>query len=346
LLPALRLAAVVLVLGLGANLVSLSAAWSVPVAVTAVLAILAVRRGARQAARNAGDARDTGAPPATARGFWSFASARGVSALVEVVLEWIDVIAVAVFLGPAAAGIYGVVNRCVRLGTMLEHTARIVTGPMISAALAVRDLPRAREIFSSTARFLVLAAWPFYLTLIVFAPAVLDFFGPGFRSGAPALQVISATMMLAVSAGGVQSMLLMGGRSRWQLINKSAALAVAVVLNLWLVPRWGLMGAVTAWSAAVAVDYGMAALQVSFGMRIRAGWRAVVLPAVLALAVFGAGSLAVRMLLGPTPAALLLSVAVGGAVYAGLAVLWRRPLGLDDLLTRLPGRARPVRTRR
>lgn len=336
-LPLVRLGAVVLVVVGGATVVSLSAAWSVPVAIVAVAAILAVRRGSRHA-MGSGRARVPAEPATSAQGFWSFASARGLSALVEVVLEWIDVIAVAVFLGPVEAGIYGVVNRCVRMGVMLEHTARIVTSPLISAALAVGDRDGARRIFSSTGRFLILGAWPFYLTLALFGPAVLGFFGPGFTAGSNALAVIAITMMVAVSTGGVQSMLLMGGRSRWQLINKTAALAAAAAMNVLLVPLWGIMGAVTAWAVAVAVDDGLAALEVAFSMRIRTGWDTVFPPAVVAFAVFGVGGLLVRLAMGPTTVALICMVAVGGSLYAVLIVLLRRWLGVEELLVRLSGR--------
>ena len=47
--------------------------------------------------------------------FWMFSSARGVAAIVETALEWIDVLVIAAFLGPAAGGVYGAVNRCVRV---------------------------------------------------------------------------------------------------------------------------------------------------------------------------------------------------------------------------------------
>ena len=147
----------------------------------------------------------------TVRGFWAFSGARGASSVVEVLLEWVDVIAVFILLGPAAGGIYGAVNRCVRLGAMLDHSVRMVTGPVISSALATGDLARARQVFSAATRLLILGAWPFYLLLIIFGPAVMSVFGPGFESGAPALIIIGAAMLLSVSAGGVQSVLLMGG---------------------------------------------------------------------------------------------------------------------------------------
>lgn len=335
-LPIARFALAALAVLAGGTLLQLTAAWTVPVLLVAALAGVAAWRAARVSGQVAGpgaaEVSRADAPGSTFRSFWGFSSARGTSALVETLLEWIDVIAVAVFLGPAAAGVYGAVNRCVRMGVMLEHTARLVTGPLLSASLATGDHAGAKRLFNNTAKALVFCAWPFYLTLAIFGPAVLALFGPEFRAGAQPLAVICVVMMFAVSAGGVQSMLLMGGRSRWQLVNKVCALAAAAALNLWLVPAWGLLGAVTAWSVAVMVDYGMATIQVAVSMRFGAPARELLPLAAVCLLVFGAGGMAWRLALGPSPAAVALNLAVGLPVYAFICLKFAGRLGLGDLL--------------
>lgn len=315
-LPSLRVLGVLAVVVAGGGLLALTAAWTAPVAVVAVLALLLLRRHLRDL-RDRPGAAPPPEPDQQRRAFWSFSSARGVTAVVEALLEWLDVLLVAAFLGPAAAGVYGVVNRCIRVGAMLDHTARMVTGPSISAALAVDDLATARSVFTRTTAVLVAGAWPFYLTLLLFGPVVLSFFGEGFESGYPAMLVIATAMLLAVSAGGVQSLLLMAGRSRWQLMNKSAALAVAVALNLWLIPQWGLVGAATAWAASVLTDTGLALFQSVRLLGIAPRWSVVGAIAAAAAVLTGGGGLLVRTLLGTTTTGLLVHLALTGLLVAG-----------------------------
>ncbi|MFC9333911.1 polysaccharide biosynthesis C-terminal domain-containing protein [Arthrobacter sp. NPDC057009] len=323
-LPSLRLAGILLVLAFGAGLTHLVTAWTVPILAAGVFGVVALRREMHRSWTGQTADRMKAEGMETVRGFWAFSGARGASSVVEVLLEWVDVIAVFILLGPAAGGIYGAVNRCVRLGVMLDHSVRMVTGPVISSTLATGDAARARQVFSVATRLLILGAWPFYLLLITFGPAVMSVFGPGFDSGAPALIIIGAAMLLSVSAGGVQSVLLMGGHSSWQLLNKTAALAVAVPLNLTLIPVWGIAGAATAWAAAVLVDCSLAAFQVGTVMKIAAPWRSLLLPAALALCVFGAGGLLARLHFGPSLEGLLLTVGFGGAIYAGALALLHR----------------------
>lgn len=335
LLPAVRFCAVALAIYLGGSLLQLATSWAIPVLLAATAAGIATWRAIVHfsLAKESLAPKNVTAPNRdhSFRRFWSFSSARGVSALVETVLEWVDVIAVAVFLGPAAAGIYGAVNRCVRLGVMLEHTARLVTGPMLSACLAAGKHFEAKRLFGDTAKLLVWCAWPFYLTLAIFGEGVLSLFGPGFAEGALPLAIISMVMMLVVSAGGVQSMLLMGGKSRWQLGNKLSALFVALAANLYLVPLWGLMGAITAWSLAVLVDCALATMQVARTMRFRAPVRELIPLAATSLVIFGAGGLLMRSLLGPDLLTAALQLAIALPVYVFISVRFSERLGLEPV---------------
>lgn len=342
-LPVLRLGALGAAVLAGAAVHLLAAAWVLPLLIVVVLASLSLRQSLvpqrASAKTEALNGTGTGSPagpdsPPSRRSFWSFSSARGVSAGIEVLLEWVGVLAVAILLGPAAAGVFGVINRCIRLGTMLDHTARIVSGPSLSESLAVGDTGAAGKLFNSITRLLILGAWPLYLVFILFGEPVLRFFGPDFENGAPVFAVSAAAMLIVVTAGGVQSVLLMSGRSRWQLLNKAAALVTAVGLNILLLPVLGLTGAAVAWAAAALVDVGLATFQVRKFLGIGTRMREICLPASLALAVFGIGGLIVRQTAGSTFTALLIMLIGGGAVYAGLLVLLRQPLGLSALLAK------------
>lgn len=336
LLPSLRILAVVLALSLSATTLYLALAWALPLVLVFAFTFWQVRRLLSRAL--AEPLPESGAvasvPAETRKSFWGFASARGFAAMVEQILEWIDVLLVTVFLGLAAGGIYGAVNRCVRIGVLAEHTGRIVTGPSISAALATDDTAQASRLFSATTRVLVLVAWPFYITLAFFGASILSFFGEGFSQGATVLWVICPAMMLAMAAGGVQSVLLMSGKSRWQLYNKCAALFTALALALLLIPRLGLIGAAIAWAASVLVDAALASWQVAFytGIRVKVGE---ILPAVSLALFFPAGAaFLLTHFMGDEPAALAVHSLVILPFYVLLVFIFRQPIGVAVFLSR------------
>ena len=332
LLPTLRFAAVGLVVLFSGQLMDLVYAWTVPVAITAVVALWLLER-AFPNEEHVEVLPSEDSPTETFRSFWGFSSARGVATVVETILEWIDVLVVAAFLGAAAGGVYGAVNRCVRVGAMIEHTGRVVTGPSISAALATRQLDRAREIFLSTTRVLTALSWPFYLSLAFFGPVLLGFFGKGFEAGAGILWVICPAAMLSMSAGGVQSVLLMSGKSRWQLLNKLSSLVAAVTLNFTLVPVWGLYGAVTAWASALLIDTFLASYQVFRLVGIRASLREMAPSLFLGAAVPTACALVSLTFLGQSVLGLIVYVVLLVPVYGAVLYRFRKALGIERFLS-------------
>ncbi|MFW0155785.1 lipopolysaccharide biosynthesis protein [Rothia sp. P6271] len=337
LLPTLRIIAVFLVVTVAGNALALAFSWVIPVVIVAVVAFFAVR-GSLPTEEDS--LVENPLPAETSRSFWSFSSARGVSAVVESVLEWIDVLCVAAFVGVGASGIYGAVNRMVRVGVMVEHTGRIVTGPSISAALAVNDYPRAQEIFLGNTRALIALSWPFYLTLAFFGPLLLEIFGHGFSSGAGVLWVICPAMMVAIAAGGVQSVLLMSGKSRWQLYNKLSSLAVSLLLNFTLVPMWGLYGAVVAWSAAILVDTFLASYEVFFLVGIRSSLSQLLPVMGIAGGIPTVIALIVVLWMGVTWWALLLYLGVAIALYCAAILVFKKSMGLEKLFNKRPQQTR------
>lgn len=332
LLPTLRFAAVGLVVLFSGQLMDLVYAWTIPVAITAVVALWLLER-AFPSEEHLEVLPSEDSPTETFRSFWGFSSARGVATVVETILEWIDVLVVTAFLGAAAGGVYGAVNRCVRVGAMIEHTGRVVTGPSISAALATRQLDRAREIFLSTTRVLTALSWPFYLSLAFFGPVLLGFFGKGFEAGAGILWVICPAAMLSMSAGGVQSVLLMSGKSRWQLLNKLSSLVVAVTLNFTLVPVWGLYGAVTAWASALLIDTFLASYQVFRLVGIRASVREMAPSLFLGAAVPTACALVSLTFLGQSVLGVIVYVVLLVPVYGAVLYRFRKALGIERFLS-------------
>ena len=161
---------------------------------------------------------------------------------------------------PAEAGVYAVVTRTVRAGQVVDRAMRLAVSPTISRLLARGESAATRALHTSVTRAMILMSWPFYLTLAIMGPAILGLFGPGFESGAVPLVILSGAMMVASSAGMLQSIILQGGNSSWQVANKSVVLAASVSLNLLLVPVLGIIGAAMTWAFVTLLDTAIAAL--------------------------------------------------------------------------------------
>ena len=333
LLPLVRLGAVVVAVMAGWGVSGLLGAWLAPVPLALVVAAAVAVRIARRGAMG----RPAVLPPARRElgmRFWEFSAARGVTACVEILLEWIDVILVGALASPADAGVYAIVTRCVRAGEVVQQAGRIVVGPRISGALARGDIEAAGEIYGVVTAVMIWVAWPFFILLAVFADQVLRIFGPGFAAGALPMAVLAVAMALATAAGTVQTVLLMGGRSKWQLADKSGALALNVILDLLLIPMWGITGAAIAWAVTIVVDTAVVVWQVQRLMAVRPSRRHLRLAIAQPLIIVAVPALAARVVLGSSASTMLATTSVLALIYLAMGWVTRDALGLTSLFTR------------
>jgi O-antigen/teichoic acid export membrane protein len=331
-LPAGRLAAIGVAVLAGWGVSGVLVAWLAPIPLVLVLAAAISWRLVRSVTRSRGREPDSGRQRSLEVSFWRFSAARGVSAGVEILLEWVDVLLVGALASPAEAAVYGVVTRCLRASEVVQQAARIVAGPQISAALARGDVAHVREVYGLISAAMIWLTWPFFIVLAVFGDQVLRIFGPGFTDGAIPMAVLAGAMALATAAGAVQTILLMGGRSTWQLADKTGALVLNVVLDLLFIPWWGISGAAIAWAVTIVVDTAIVLWQVQVLMRVRPSGGHLRLAVVQSLLLVAVPMLAVRGLFGSS-ATVLAATACGLAVLY-LAAGWktRHALGFPQLL--------------
>lgn len=336
-LPVARVLLVLAALAAGFELFGVAQAWVIPsVLAAAVAAVVLVRQLTLMPFEQAVPAAPRTPVRLLAREFWSFSAPRGLAAALEIVLAWLDVLLVGALLGPAAAGIYAVASRCVRAGLLVDTAMRMAVSARISATLAVGDLERARNLLRRTTQSMILLSWPLYATLACFAPVVLDVFGAGFEAGTTTVELLCAAMMLLSGAGMVQTVLLMGGRSRWQLNNKVVALVVNIAANVVLMPVLGIAGAAVAWVLTVAVDTALATWQVQHRMAVRVSARALAAPVAVVLVTVVVPGVLVRVVLGATAVALAVHLVVAAILFTGACLVFRSRLGVGGLATMLP----------
>jgi O-antigen/teichoic acid export membrane protein len=272
--------------------------------------------------------------------YWRFTGARGLASVMEILLTWLDVLLVAALVGAAQAAVYAAASRFITSGTLVLQALRLTIAGDVSAALARGDTLRVSQIYSVASQWVVVSSWPVYLLVAVFAPIVLRIFGSSYPSGAHALTVLCLAMLFNLATGNVGTVLLMGGRSTWVLLDKGASLAVNVVANLLLVPPFGITGAAVAWALSILLDSGLAFGQVRWGMRIGGSLRGLALAGLLAVGCFGLLPVIVRAVGGTSVATLLVAAVVAVAVYLPIVWLRRDVLGIGVLIEALTPRRR------
>jgi O-antigen/teichoic acid export membrane protein len=105
--------------------------------------------------------------------------------------------------------------------------------------------------------------WTFWPSLamgaavLVIGKPMLGLFGPGFDAGYPLLFVLVAGVVARASVGPAESLLTMSGNQNICAIVYGATLALNVILNVFLIPLYGLWGAAISTAIAMACEAAM-----------------------------------------------------------------------------------------
>ncbi|MGA9316387.1 MAG: polysaccharide biosynthesis C-terminal domain-containing protein, partial [Solirubrobacteraceae bacterium] len=271
--------------------------------------------------------------------FWRFAGPRGFAGMFQIVVFWLDILLVGAMVSRYAAGVYGAVSKLAVVGGFALEGSRLAIGPQLSGLLARKEYARAADLYQSATRWLMAVSCPVYVLFAIFPVVVLGIFGHRYTAGAASLVVLSLAMLVSLGTGNQTIVLLMGGKSSWNLVNALAALAVNVGLNLALLPRIGILGAAIAWAASIVVDNVAAIIEIWVLFHLSPFGPGYGLVVAATIGCFGITGLAARALLGETLPALVVAVALGGAVYGVVAYRARARLQLTELFAALRQRS-------
>ena len=251
---------------------------------------------------------------ATTRGFWRFTAPRAFANLTQITLQRIDIVLVAIIIGPAQAAIYTAATRFLVAGQFSNTAIIMAAQPRFAELFAVDDRRGAGQVYQVTTAWLIMMTWPLYLLAVIYGPVVLSLFGHSYRAGDTVMVILGLTMLLWAACGQVDTVLITLGRSGWSLANGTMAVVVNIVLDVLLIPRYGITGAAVGWSAAIVVSNLTPLAQLAFRYRLHPFGRGALTAAGLATLSFAVIPLAARATLGHGPAVSI------GAVCAGCCV--------------------------
>lgn len=327
--PMLQIILVGLALALvGAH--SIAWAWSAAYLPVAVMAWLWWRRLRDRAAIQVREE-----PLRLARPFWRFTTPRAFANVTQVAMQRLDIILVGALAGLTEAAIYAAATRFLVIGQMIGHAVALSGQPLLGESLAVGDRVGVQRLYRVTTSWLVLATWPWYLTLIISGTLVLQVFGADYMIGSGALLLLCCAMLFATSCGMVDMVLNMAGRSILNLANVVTAFIVFVGLDLLLIPHLGFLGAAIGWSAAIVVANLMPLIQVWSTIRVHPFGRATALAIAAAVASFGVIPVLSTAILGSSLGSLVIGLGSGAVLYSALIWWFREVLHMQVLLSAL-----------
>lgn len=187
--------------------------------------------------------------PSTPVSMWPklrFALPQVMIHLVHLIVKTTDIVLLGHFKGTEASGIYAAASQLAIAGTVFLASFSMILSPLISALHDQSQMPEVGRLLKLSTKWAISLALPYYLLLALFAIPVLTLYGGDFERGSISLMVLSAAYLIETIAGLVYFVLVMSGRQVLEMYFSMALCTANIVLNILLIPRYGMLGAAAA----------------------------------------------------------------------------------------------------
>ena len=242
--PALRVALTISLLVLGMGLRGAMTALAVSYVVAAVAAAVALRRLMGRPV-----ARATYRP----RQLFSFSVLSWLASLASSGLLWADTILIGIFLSSRDVGIYNVATRLVLLASFVMLPINSSFAPRIADLYQRGWTETLSRAYAAATSWIVRLSLPGFIVIALFTSDLLRFFGPVFGVGVGVTVVLAAGKLIDAGTGPCAMMLNMSGRPVLNMADNIVVLVVNVVLNVVLIPIYGIVGSAIAWAISLAL---------------------------------------------------------------------------------------------
>lgn len=175
-----------------------------------------------------------------------FSSPMMLSSLMLFLLNWTDVFMLGVMKSENEVGIYNLAYKLASLSMLVIISMNVVLAPKISQLFKSGKIDELHTTIKKSTRLIILITTPIVLFLIIFSEFILSLFGNNFTQGKTALIIISLGAMINVATGNVDQILNM---TNHQHILKNITIfgfILNVVLNVFLIPIYGINGSALA----------------------------------------------------------------------------------------------------
>lgn len=175
----------------------------------------------------------------------------------DIVDKRVDTILVGFFLNPTAVGFYVVAKQAVDVVSAPAQALGFTISPTFGAQQAQGASGQAASLYEEALSHSLLVYLPAAAGLIVLAdPAVGIIFGPDYGGAVPVVQVLALYAVLHATMNVTSSGLDYLGKATSRAIVKAISSTLNVVLNVIMIPMFGVVGAAYATVTSYAVYAG------------------------------------------------------------------------------------------
>ncbi len=177
---------------------------------------------------------------ASARPFWL------MMLINKAIIPWAPVFLLGVYAPLQEAGIFGAATRVVMLVSFFLVAVNTILTPKISELYVLGEFDKISQLAVRMTLALIAVSSPFFLVLVFAGDFVMRLFGTNFATGGTTLAILAIGQAFTVFGGSAGAMLMMMGHEKKMSLIALAASVILIGACLFLIPRYGMIGAAIA----------------------------------------------------------------------------------------------------
>lgn len=245
-MPIVRFGGIIVALSIGLGVVGVSFAYVLSYAVPAAIGIYYL-------ARHAPVSLDDFTPESRHRELLVFSVPLMFSGLMGFVFSDIDTLMLGYFANVGEVGVYNVIYPVSQLVIVFVTPMTFLFMPIMSKLHSDGHEDEMDRLFKTMTKWMVVASTPVFILIVVFPEIIIGgIFGDVYLSGTLPLIVLTIGFFVHILAGPARTVLQSVHETRFIMWANLATAIVNMVLNVVLIPRYGIMGAAIATGAAYA----------------------------------------------------------------------------------------------
>ncbi len=178
-------------------------------------------------------------------------------ALLGFVIVHTDTVALGRYRNVRELGVYALASGVVTFVCIILSSVNQIFGPIIADLYSRAQYDLLSRMYQTLTKWILGLTLPLAAGIMVFARPIMGIFGHDFEAGWIVLVIGTIGQLVNSAVGSSGTMLYMTGHQRYLIRIQAAMALMIIVLNILLVPRWGIVGAISVAALAnVAANLG------------------------------------------------------------------------------------------
>jgi len=171
----------------------------------------------------------------------------------NIALVQINTLLLGYFREAPEVGIYGAAFRTAFLIPISLESVNAIFAPIISELYSKKEIQKLENLFKVATKWIFTISFPLFLYLVFYAESILRIWGKEYAIGSICLVILCVGQLINCSVGSVGYIITMIGRSKINLANIAAILLFNIIMNIILIPKYGIIGAAISVTASLVL---------------------------------------------------------------------------------------------